>query len=97
MFIIKLHLKHISKLSLEGGGERVVGEVGGIKGFLLQHKRVSSKLNDIFSWIHGVKLIIFQVFLSVLIESFITSLKNLFQDLLCLPLGKTVRNVMCKC
>lgn len=69
--------------------EKRRGRWVGIKGFLLQHKRVSSKLNDIFCWIRGEKLVICQVFLSVLIESFITSLKNLFQDLLCLPLRKT--------
>lgn len=43
MFIIKVHLKTISKSALEEEEE-----VAGIKGFPLKYKIISHKLNDFF-------------------------------------------------
>lgn len=91
MFIIRLNIKIYFKIRFGGrrgeDGKRVIG----IKGFPLKYKRISSKLNDLFYWIHWEKLITCQALFPVLIEFFVTSLKNLlFQDLLGLPLRKTV-------
>lgn len=51
MFTIKLNLGSTSKSGL-GEEEKKVGIMIEIKGFPLKYKRISSKLNDIFYWIH---------------------------------------------
>lgn len=86
MFIIKVHLKNISKSALEEEEE-----VAGIKGFPLKYKIISHKLNDFFILDSlGEVNNMSGFFFSVFIESFVTSLKDqLFQDFLCLPLRKT--------
>lgn len=63
VFVIK-HLSSKKYFKIRFRGRR--GEIIGIKNFPLTHKRISSKLNDIFYWIHWEKLMICQVYFSVL-------------------------------
>lgn len=59
--------KHF-KIRFGGGGERDVGDLIAVKSFTLKYKRISSKLNDIFCWIHWEKLGICQVFFQCLLN-----------------------------